>query len=482
MIYSTPEFFILFVLTSLLFLLVDSYWFRFVLLISVSLIFYSWSSFFDTVIFFFVVLISWACAWAMNTYPPWRKFFLAFGISVMALHLFFWKYATWLSGEVQKLYPDFLGGYHVNLPLPVGISFFTLQGMAYLIDFHSSAAGYMPFPRYLLYKSFFAQLVAGPIVRFPELEPQLRRLGSPKYVQIFDGLALFGLGFFKKICIADRCSIFVDDVFFSIPNHNRATLLTALLGYTIQIWADFSGYTDMGRGCAKILGIELPENFLAPYFSKSPSEFWRRWHITLGRWIRDFIYIPLGGGRGSILRVVSVGLLTMAISGLWHGANWTFLVWGLYHGLLLAGDRLFRRLGIWKDGIVSGILTFIAVVFGWLIFRAQNLGDVKRFIEGVLVSSNTTLAGALDKSPILIAAFICLCLHIGLYYNFGTKKYALSDLRHKLIAEISPKVRQNRLTLVAGGTALGLILAAVFFAGIFFRAPLAKSSFIYFQF
>jgi len=279
------------------------------------------------------------------------------GISVMALHLFFWKYAPRLSGEVIKIYPDFLGGNKLILPLPVGISFFTLQGIAYLIDFARGAASFIPFKEYTLFKSFFAQLVAGPIVRVHELLPQLRKLRTPSLDDISIGLSFFCMGFFKKIMIADRCAPLVNQAFANPGAFSRQNLIIAVLGYAAQIWADFSGYTDMGRGVARILGIHLPENFLSPYLEKSSSEFWTRWHITLSQWIRDYIYIPMGGNRGSRFHSSLTLLAAMAISGVWHGANWTFLIWGLYHGLLLIGQRAIR----W-----SGLQSFINQSFLWI--------------------------------------------------------------------------------------------------------------------
>ena len=179
------------------------------------------------------------------------------------------------------------------MPLPVGISFFTLQSIAYMVDYSRGQTEFVSLPVYALFKSFFAQLLAGPIVRGSQLNPQLKVLRRAEPAEISLGVSLFVLGFVKKMVVADRVAYFVDAVFSSPQNFGRYALLKALLGYTVQIWADFSGYTDMGRGAALILGIRLPENFLSPYFSQSPSEFWRRWHITLSTWITDYIFTPL---------------------------------------------------------------------------------------------------------------------------------------------------------------------------------------------
>ena len=271
-------------------------------LIAASLVFYAWAGLFDTGIFLAVVVSSWAAVALARAYPRARRAFLTGGIVVMLLHLAFWKYAFWGQQNVQYFFPAFLRGWDLTFPLPVGISFFTLQGVAYLVDYMRGDARFMTFPRYLLFKSFFPQLVAGPIVRSRQLLPQLEALRSPRAMEFFEGVSLFILGFFKKTQLADRVAPFVDRVFAEPAQFNRLVLIQAALGYSVQIWADFSGYTDMGRGSAKMLGITLPENFLSPYLSRSPSEFWRRWHITLSQWIRDYLYIPLGGNRGSAVR------------------------------------------------------------------------------------------------------------------------------------------------------------------------------------
>ncbi|MBI3288271.1 MAG: MBOAT family protein [Elusimicrobia bacterium] len=287
-----------------------------------------------------VFLASWLAAASAQRWPRWRRPWIYAGVSIMAAHLCFWKYAPSVVAAIQRACPAFWGGAKLALPLPLGISFFTLQGIAYLVDYERGDAKFMSLREYILFKSFFAQLIAGPITRARELLPQLEHLTRPSEADLADGLALFSLGLLKKLVIADRMDLVADAVFSSPGQFGRAALLAGLVGYAVQIWADFSGYTDMGRGCARMLGIRLPENFLSPYLARSPSEFWRRWHITLSEWIRDYIYKPLGGGRGGPARALGVLVLTMAVSGLWHGSSLTFLLWGLYHAGLLAVERV----------------------------------------------------------------------------------------------------------------------------------------------
>ncbi|MGZ3651512.1 MAG: MBOAT family O-acyltransferase, partial [Bdellovibrionota bacterium] len=399
MIYSNPEFFVFFVAVFLAYYLVRNYTARFYILLCSSFLFYAWAGVFDTAIFVSVILVSWLSTYISVRFPRIRVGALAAGIVVLVGHLFFWKYAPWASREVQVFAPTFLGGHRLILPLPVGISFFTLQGVAYMIDLARGEAEFIDLREYSLFKAFFPQLVAGPIVRVQELLPQLRVLRTPSAEDIATGMQLFSLGLFKKLAIADRCGTFVDSVYQAPETFGRKTLLLAVLGYSVQIWADFSGYTDMGRGCARMLGIRLPENFLSPYLALSPSEFWTRWHITLSRWIRDYVYIPLGGSKGSRPRVFTVALLTMVISGLWHGANFTFLAWGVFHGALLIGERLLKLLPVRSEILGRGFrlvcdsakwcATIFFVFVGWALFRAKSIAEFKAIIWGVIANSGT---------------------------------------------------------------------------------------------
>lgn len=336
MLYSNPEYFVfLAVVWISYFVFGRSQVARLWILTSASLFFYVWAGFFDGVVFAFVIAVSWLSVWMADRAKAERsrQLFLAGGIVVMACHLIFWKYVPWISASIQDFSPIFLGGRKIQFDLPIGISFFTLQGIAYLIDFQRGEIGYVKFSNFLLFKSFFPQLIAGPIVRMHQIGPQLKNLPTPNLLNIREGLALFSVGFFKKVAVADRIAPTIDPFFTNPADYTTSSAFLAILGYTVQIWADFSGYTDMGRGSAKLFGIHLPENFFAPYFSKGPSEFWKRWHVTLSEWIKDYIYIPLLSSSKAVTkskvfngRYVVVAVITMLISGLWHGAAYTFLI------------------------------------------------------------------------------------------------------------------------------------------------------------
>ncbi len=487
MIYSRPEFIFLFLVCLLGYLSLPTRKSRFYLLLGGSFFFYAWAGFLDTFIFLSVIVVSWLSTWLAHHYGSRKKLFLGLGIAVMALHLFFWKYAPWLSGEIIKIFPGFLNGQKLELPLPVGISFFTLQGIAYLVDYERGEASFIPFREYTLFKSFFPQLVAGPIVRVPQLLPQLRALPTPKAGDLAHGLSLFAMGFFKKIVVADRCAPFIDRVFYDPSIHSRQSLVVAALGYSVQIWADFSGYTDMGRGCARMLGIHLPENFLSPYLSKSPSEFWTRWHITLSQWIRDYIYIPLGGNQGSALRVSLVLLITMLISGLWHGANWTFLVWGIYHGLLLAGQRGVRRLGISRllgpipapvAGFLGMVGMFLLVTLGWILFRCTSLVQAQVYLSGLLHPQGKSLEPNTYRN-VYLSLVICFSLQAAFY--FGPEKESLASK----LAEYGGRRWASGSSWAPariGGLVAGVALAGLCLVAMVGQVAETGQTFIYFQF
>ncbi|MGZ3855849.1 MAG: MBOAT family O-acyltransferase, partial [Bacteriovorax sp.] len=266
-------------------------------------------------------------------WPQYKRTSLMVGIGFLLLHLFFWKYAGGIARSI---------GYDYYLPLPVGISFFTLQGIAYLVDLTDDETPVMSFFEFFLFKSFFCQLIAGPIIRAKEFLPQIQNLLQPNIEQIVEGFLLFSLGLFKKLIIADYMKLFVDVVFADPVKFSRSTLWLGAISFSIQIWGDFSGYTDLGRGCAKMLGIHLPHNFKSHSFSKRPSELWQRWHVTLSRWIKDYIYKPLiKRGKGAGWRTFSI-LVTFVVVGLWHGATLNFLLYGLFMGGIYLLDKLFQ--------------------------------------------------------------------------------------------------------------------------------------------
>jgi D-alanyl-lipoteichoic acid acyltransferase DltB (MBOAT superfamily) len=323
--------------------------------------------------------------------PSLRKALLFISIAVNLGILGFFKYFQFFVDSVSPVAGIFGGNLdylHMNVILPVGISFYTFQTMSYTIDVYrkkiKSAANFADFS---LYVSFFPQLVAGPIERAGHLLPQIKLMNTPTRQQVNTGIILIVTGLFKKVMIGDTTGKIVDNIFANPEFYKSDELLAALILFSIQIYADFSGYSSIARGTARLFGIELMRNFEQPYLSSNITEFWRRWHISLSTWLRDYLYIPLGGSRKGKFRTELNIMLTMLLGGLWHGANWTFVIWGGLHGLYLIIHKLvlrgkeiktrfeytsFKSLLIFSSKV---ILTFSLVLITWLFFRAESFSQ-----------------------------------------------------------------------------------------------------------
>lgn len=280
--------------------------------------------------------------------------------------------------------------------LPVGISFFTFQAMGYVIDVGRGEQRPIPLINFALYLTFFAHIFAGPIVRVSEFAPQIDRRPDPRHVRMPEAFRLIFAGLFKKVVVSSFvASHIVDDVFARPGDYSALENLFAVYGYAIQIYADFSGYTDIAIGCALLLGIRFPQNFDAPYRALSFQDFWRRWHMTLSRWLRDYLYIPLGGNRGSTAFVYRNLFLTMLLGGLWHGAAWTFVMWGALHGGYLVGERMIKARweprGVDPRLVAVGqwFVTFHLVCLAWIFFRAETFGHATDVIGQILFAGGT---------------------------------------------------------------------------------------------
>lgn len=286
---------------------------------------------------------------------------------------------------------DFL---HLNILLPVGISFYTFQTLSYTIDiYRNRIEPTRDFLSFALFVSFFPQLVAGPIERAKTLLPQLEKLNAPSPKMIQDGISLIVLGLFKKVMIGDTAGRYADHIFNDLSIYPSIEIVVALLLFTIQIYADFSGYSHIARGVAKLLGIELMKNFNQPYFSRNITEFWHRWHISLSTWLRDYLYISIGGNRKGYRRTYINLFITMLLGGLWHGASWNFVIWGGLHGIYLMLHRIRLKGKKVKEEnytfswstlpktIYSIASTFVLVSFTWLFFRATTFHDTALFFS-----------------------------------------------------------------------------------------------------
>ncbi len=314
-----------------------------------------------------------------------KKIMYITGIVIPLVVLGFFKYFNFFLDSVSGIIGHNLGV--LNIILPVGISFYTFQALSYVIDAHRGKVEVEnDFIKLALYLSFFPQLVAGPIVKANEFLPQLKEERKVTSENFKTGIQLMAFGLMKKIVLADHLALFVDGVFSAPSAYHWATIILAVLSYSIQIYFDFSGYSDIAIGCAKCLGYDFNKNFNLPYISQNVTEFWRRWHISLSTWLKEYLYIPLGGNRKGKVRQYINLLTTMLLGGLWHGASWTFVFWGGLNGVALCVDKVLTREKKEKStfGKVVGILTtFIFISFTWIFFRADNFAVAWEVIKGI---------------------------------------------------------------------------------------------------
>jgi len=301
-----------------------------------------------------------------------------------------------------------------NILLPIGISFYTFQTLSYTIDvYRKEVEPCKKLMDFMCFVSFFPQLVAGPIVRYKEFMPQLHKAKPLVTAMTISGLELILFGFFKKVVIADNIAPYVNLIYNDPYNQTGALLWFGSILFAIQIYADFSGYTDIARGLARILGFEFPQNFNWPYLSRSIQDFWRRWHMTLSFWIRDYLYFSLGGSRVKLPRYMLNMLITWLLMGLWHGASFTFILWGLYHGMLLIGFKVYKKLtpNFQLPKLIGIGITFTVVVLGWVPFRAQSTADAL-WIWGQMLSfkHNGLLSLLSSSSWVLWLGLALMCI------------------------------------------------------------------------
>ncbi len=404
-----------------------------------------------------------------------RKRWLMLSMTINLGILAFFKYFNFFADSFQTFVSPFgmqLDYLHLNIILPVGISFYTFQTMSYTIDiYRGKLRPTTSFLNFALFVSFFPQLVAGPIERATQLLPQMSRLRNPTSEQLKQGMVLVVLGLFKKVMIGDACGRIVDRVFAQMDYYSSVELLMALVLFSVQIYADFSGYSSIARGVAKLLGIELMRNFEQPYLSTNITEFWRRWHISLSSWLRDYLYISLGGNRKGVSRTYINLMLTMLLGGLWHGASWNFVIWGGLHGVYLAvhkwmlGDQKVVMTptvrGV-SDAVVlfsKGVATYLLVLLTWLFFRAQTFTEVITFFSKMLIWEESAYAIRFIK---IAGAYLTMTLLLDMA-EYVTKS-------HAFVLKIRSKpIRYG-------------ILAPLFIIVLMFMFQSEPLPFIYFQF
>ena len=363
--------------------------FRHVLLLLASYVFYGWWNWKCCLLLLMLTAVAFFSSQSCRK----SRFALCAGVIFPLLVLGIFKYFNFFIESFCELFGIIRRG-SLNLILPVGISFYTFQALSYIIDVHRGKIGAeKSFVKVALYIGFFPQIVSGPIVKAGEFLPQLDGDRNISPANLEKGVQYFAFGLFKKAVIADNISVFVDAVYSNPAEFSGLTVLLAILGYSIQIYCDFSGYSDMAVGCARCLGYRLPRNFNMPYISKNVKEFWKRWHISLSTWLMEYLYIPLGGNRKGKARTCLNLFLTMLIGGLWHGAAWTFVAWGALHGAALCVHRVWRA---WREKhgsekedlpgkVLSVLLTFAYVSICWVFFRADSFETATEIISAVFI-------------------------------------------------------------------------------------------------
>ena len=384
MLFNSLEFLIFFIIVTALFFALPKRLRNYLLLIT-SYIFYSWWNFKLLFLILFTTLVSYLSALFISKKEKGRKLVFVLSLFIILGALIFFKYYNFFAGGIGLL-ANFITKKEFNLTLdiilPVGISFYTFQTLSYVIDVYKKKIDVEKNVFiYALFVSFFPQLVAGPIERPNELIPQLKQDHTFNSDDFIEGFKMMATGFFLKIAVADMIGVYVNKVYENINDANGLLVLSTTFLFSIQILCDFKGYSDIAKGIARVYGIRLSDNFNKPYSAVSVRDFWRRWHITLSTWFKDYLYIPLGGSRVNLFRHILNILIVFALSGLWHGANITFVIWGLIHALYQIIEIIISKLKKKeKEETIfihrlKIVFTYLLVVFAWIFFRSNNISD-----------------------------------------------------------------------------------------------------------
>ena len=416
-----------------------------------SLLFYAWGEPIYVGLMIFSTVLDYTCGWLVEKYRGTSKQKIGLLISVFTnlSLLFFFKYTDFFIGTINTVFGTDIA--MLNLPLPIGISFYTFQTMSYTIDvYRGDAKVQKNILSFGAYVSLFPQLIAGPIVRYQDVADQLNER-THSFDRFGDGVKRFVTGLGKKVLLANNIGLLWDAI--SKTAAENLTTLAAWLGiiaFAFQIYFDFSGYSDMAIGLGKMFGFEFLENFNYPYTSKSVTEFWRRWHISLGTWFRDYIYIPLGGNRkGLPIQIRNIAIVWL-LTGFWHGASWNYVLWGVFYGLLLMAEKLFLLKWLKKaPAFVGHIYTMFAVLFGWVLFAFEDFGKGVAFLKtmfggGAGFISNSTLYQILSYLPLLI---VCLV--------------AATPLAQKIYGKLSLKAGEGVLLTVDSVRIAGIMLLSI---------------------
>lgn len=421
MLYTSFKFLIFFPTICLFYFFLKNEKSKKVWLLICSYFFYICWNIYYSLLLLFSTIITYFSGKLISKYPEKKKKFLILSLVINISILLFFKYANFFIDNINILFKIFKISSinHLDILLPIGISFYTFQALSYTMDiYRGDVKEEKNFLEYALFVSFFPQLVSGPIEKSKDFLPQLKIKHNFDYDRVKKGLLIMLVGFIYKMVIADRIAIAVNTVYDNLSNYNGIILFITAILYSFQIYTDFYGYSLIAKGTAKVFGYDLYDNFDSPYLSKSIKEFWRRWHISLSTWFRDYLYFPLGGSRTSYINKLRNIMIVFLVSGLWHGASWTFVFWGILHGLYQVISILtskFREKIKFDNKITSClkiIFTFLLVTFAWIFFRASTFSDAIYVITNSFKNFNLNLMSlGLDKYN-LIFMFISIVMLI----------------------------------------------------------------------
>lgn len=474
MLFNSLHFVIYFIITTIIYFILP-HRFRWFFLLAISCYFYMVFVPVYILILGFTIIVDYFAGIWIERNQRQKKLLLALSIVVNVGCLAFFKYFNFLNENLSML----LGTMDVQNPipaltilLPIGLSFHTFQAMSYTIEvYRGNQKAEKHFGIYALYVMFYPQLVAGPIERPQNVIHQFYQKVYFNYERVVEGCKLILWGLFKKVVIADRLAIYVDAIYNNPEHHSGVSSIVATIFFTFQIYCDFSGYSTIAIGTAKVLGIELMENFRRPYLATSIREFWSRWHISLSTWFRDYLYIPLGGSKVTVPKHIRNLLIVFLISGLWHGANWTFIIWGALHAIYQTTELVINKYILKKDkekkprsflrSIPNYVLTFTLVSFAWIFFRANSVGQAMTIVENIV----TLKPGALF---IGFSAGFAYSIILIIFLMLTEFNYEYLNNKFSLIYKSSPVLRYAGYTLLI----IIILLIGVFNGG----------QFIYFQF
>ena len=472
MLFTSAEFFVLLIIVFVLYwLLARRTKWQNALIVIASYVFYGWWDWRFLLLIAFTSFCSWGSglligrAGVEKKARAWMWTNIVLNLGILAL----FKYYDFFVSEFAQLFHITTNGLLLKVILPVGISFYTFQALSYSIDvYRKKLEPTKDVVQFFAYVSFFPQLVAGPIERATNLLPQFQRQRQFDYTMAVDGVRQMLWGFFKKVVVADSCANYVDSIWNGYGDQSGFNLVMAAVLFSIQIYGDFSGYSDIAIGTAKLFGIRLMRNFKNPYFSRDIAEFWRRWHVSLTTWFRDYVYIPIGGSRVSKVKVVRNTFVIFLLSGFWHGSNWTFLAWGAFHALLFLPLILMGKNRKYTDVVAIGrwlpkgkellqmALTFVLVAIGWILFRSSHITDAWNFFTGIFAPDFFSGINIPKKAIV----FVLLMLLIEWFQRNREHGLALEGVRYGAV----------RYACYIG------LLVIIFVFGVF------NETFIYFQF